>query len=149
MRLASVVKAKHEKQLTHTLDRWGSVYNRYYMLESTFFMSTLGNQFLDTMSRNNLWVRVLSSSSIMEEENRSRCAERILKNAGDMTAGAAGARYGGGGGGFKGGKKGDSKLAEAAQACSELATEQCCGHFSQISKNLIFNYLEAQQQQKQ
>lgn len=122
-------------------ERWGAVYNRYYQLEHSFFMSRLGNQFLDTMSRNNLWVRVLSSSSIMEAENRSRCSERI-KNASDLiqSAGLSSGSARGYGGGHKGAGKKDSKLAEGSQACSELATEQCCGHFSQISKNLIFNY---------
>lgn len=129
-------------------ERWGAVYNRYYMLDTTFFMSKLGNQFLDTMSRNNLWVRVLSSSSIMETENRSRCSERI-KNSSDLiqSAGlsAGSSRNAGYGGTSAKGRKGDSKLSEGAQACAELATEQCCGHFSQISKNLIFNYLQNQQ----
>mmetsp|Transcript_2344 Transcript_2344/g.3165 ORF Transcript_2344/g.3165 Transcript_2344/m.3165 type:complete len:348 (+) Transcript_2344:27-1070(+) len=130
-------------------ERWGHVYNRYYMLEHSFFMSQLGNQFLDIMSRNNLWVRVLSSSSVMEQENRERCAERILK-ATDSIGGPALARgVGRRRGGAGGDETGQTKLSESALACSELAVEQCCGHISQVSKNLVFNYLVAQKSQQE
>lgn len=128
--------------------RWGNAYNRYYQLEHSYFMSSLGSNLLDIMSRNNLWVRVLSSSSIMEPENRLRFSERV-KKAHEKLQGASSAaqsssqRFAG----F--GKRGgaapkDTSLAEGSQACTELAVEQCAGHASQISKNLLFNYLAAQ-----
>jgi len=48
--------------------RWGVVHHRYYALEISYFNSGLGNQILDVMSKNSLWVRVLGSSSILEPE---------------------------------------------------------------------------------
>jgi COP9 signalosome complex subunit 5 len=61
--------------------RWGHSHARYYALRISYFMSSLGSRMLDTMSKNNLWVRVLSSSSIMETETRQRFAERVRKAA--------------------------------------------------------------------
>lgn len=59
-------------------NRWGAAYDRYYQLEHSFFMSSLGHKLLDTMSRNNLWVRVLSSSTIMEPEARLQFSVPII-----------------------------------------------------------------------
>lgn len=125
--------------------RWGNAYNRYYQMENDYFMSSLGSQLLDIMSRNNLWVRVLSSSSIMEPENRTRFSERV-KKAQEKLQGASqttGHRYASFGMGKRDAVK-DTSLTEGSQACTELAVEQCAGHASQISKNLLFNYLAAQ-----
>ncbi len=42
-------------------------------------MSSLGNGFLEIMSRKSLWVRVLSSSPLMEPETRDQVSDRIGK----------------------------------------------------------------------
>ncbi len=47
---------------------WGTTHQRYYSLDISYFNSSLGNHVLDVISRNNLWIRVLGSSSIMELE---------------------------------------------------------------------------------
>jgi COP9 signalosome complex subunit 5 len=160
--------------------RWGLSYHRYYQLRASYFMSGLGNQMLEVMSKNALWVRVLGSSSIMEPDNRERFADRIKKAAERLqnvdvaalvsTSSAASAGAGGsvgpaalmggmgslgmmGGGGARSGRRrragGDGgasdELTKGAQACCELATEQCKGHSSQIIKDLLFNYIRKQE----
>jgi COP9 signalosome complex subunit 5 len=125
--------------------RWGAAANRYYQLQHSYFMSSLGHNLLDTMSRNNLWVRVLSSSTIMEPENRLRFSERVKKAADKLqvTASQPTGRYP-----QFGSRRGATKEATSAdrsQACTELAIEQCAGHASQISKNLLFNYIRIAQ----
>jgi hypothetical protein len=44
------------------------VANRYYRLECTHFMSSLGGDMLAILARDHLWMRVLSSASVMEPE---------------------------------------------------------------------------------
>lgn len=38
--------------------------------------------------------------------------------------------------------KGNDDLNKAAQACCDLAIEQCRGHSSQIIKDLLFNFIQ-------
>jgi hypothetical protein len=47
---------------------FGQVANRYYRLECTHFMSSLGGDMLAILARDHLWMRVLSSASVMEPE---------------------------------------------------------------------------------
>lgn len=117
------------------MTRWGVAHHRYYSLEMSYFMSGLGGKIMDIMSRNSLWIRVLSSSSIMEQENRSRFPDRV-KNATSKLDHAASSRSGGHG------KKGQNEdLGHAAQSCCELALEQVKGNVSQVSKELLFNQI--------
>jgi len=129
--------------------RWGVSAERYYALKISFFMSSLGRRVLDTMSKNSLWIRILASSSIMEPENRQRFSERVRK-ANDKLGSAVNSQTlggRGGGGGFyapaaSGKKGGKDDLSQGTLACSELAIEQCKGHCSQMSKDLLFNFLK-------
>jgi hypothetical protein len=50
--------------------RWGMAAQRYYALELSYFMSEVGSHVLGVMSQSSLWIRVLSSSAIMETEVR-------------------------------------------------------------------------------
>lgn len=137
--------------------RWGATPNRYYQMEHTYFLSNLGGRMLDIMSRNNLWIRVLSTSSILEPENRIRFPERLAKASEKLQSAASssgGGRYPGAlisqakrGSGF-GPKNKEAILKEGAAQCAELAIEQCNGHASQISKNVLFNYLKRIEERK-
>jgi len=129
--------------------RWGLSADRYYAMKIQFFMSSMGRAVLDIMSRNNLWVRILSSSAIMEPETRQRFAERVRKAA-DKVSTSTAMMSGGGVGGRSsysaaasgpgsGNKKAKDELKDGTLACSELAIEQCKGHAAQISKDLLFN----------
>jgi len=122
-----------------TIARWGHAYNRYYTLQVEYFMSSLGSRMLEIMSRNNLWIRVLSSSSIMEAENRKGFAQRVRKAVDKLQQAE---QKGGMGFGRRGGGRGNN-FTQATQACCELAIEQCQGHSSQVSKMLLFNEFES------
>jgi len=130
--------------------RWGSSPNRYYQLEHSYFLSTFAGRIIDIMSRNNLWIRVLSSSAILEPENRLRFPERLTKAKDKLRAASSqqSGRYPGimmqphgrrGSGGYGIAKK-DAAMTEGATQFAELAIEQCNGHASQISKNILFNF---------
>ena len=156
--------------------RWGLSYHRYYQLKMSYFLSGLGNQMLEVMSKNALWMRVLGSSSIMEPDNRVRFADRISKAADrlrtvDASVVTGGGIGGGGGMGFSGGMgggggrpsrrrrgeggmggaggAGNDDLSKGTQACCELAIECCKGHSSQIIKDIIFNRIVAQEARQQ
>jgi len=135
--------------------RWGPASNRYYSLDITYFTgSSLGHKLLGIMSKNNLWVRVLSSTTMLDPDNRDRFPERVSKAAAKLEQAARseggfgrehGGRWGGhhGGGGGSSSRKGkeQSALAQGVLACSELAIEQCKGHSSQLCKDILFNLL--------
>ena len=120
------------------------------------------------MSRNNLWVRVLSGSE-MSSDGQQRTTDRVVKsvdklNAVDTNTGAfaitsrssrtSGQRGGGGGVGsmFDVGMapsaaltgKSSETLRAAARGASDLAIEQCKGHASQFAKHAIFNIIQTQ-----
>ena len=148
--------------------RWGLTYHRYYQLPIDYFLSELGSELLDTMSRRSLWVRVLSSSSLLEVDNRARVSERVKKvNDKLQAAETALAHYGGmagRGGGMYGhvahttagpagssgsgsGKArvrgvGGDEMQQASVAGSEIAIEQCKGHSTQVVKELLFDFVQ-------
>ena len=145
--------------------RWGLTYHRYYQLPIDYFLSELGSELLDTMSRRSLWVRVLSSSSLLEVDNRARVSERIKKvndklQAADTALAHYGSMAGRGGGmyghvahnaasaaGSSGGKgrmrgAGGDEMEQASVAGSEIAIEQCKGHCTQVVKELLFDFVQ-------
>jgi len=130
------------------VQRWGLSNERYYSLKISFFLSSLGRNMLDLMSKNSLWVRILASSAIMEPENRQRFSERVRKVSDKLQSstnqligsGGPGATRSGGYLPGPSGKSGKGKedLAQGTLASAELAIEQCKGHASQITKDLLF-----------
>jgi len=146
------------------IQRWGHSHGNYYSMKVTYFMSSLGSQLLQTMSKKSLWIRVLSTTSMMEAENRNSYAERLKKTAEKLSAVDSATSQSGGGGMGGGmammmmqghGKRGrggaggplslvNDDLQQQADACDQLAIEQCKGHASQIAKDLIFNLIQRQ-----
>mmetsp|Transcript_7466 Transcript_7466/g.8472 ORF Transcript_7466/g.8472 Transcript_7466/m.8472 type:complete len:344 (+) Transcript_7466:24-1055(+) len=128
---------------------WGVTPNRYYQMGMSFFMSSLGKRMVDIMSRNNLWIRVLSSSAVMEPENRRGFPDRAgamttkLNSASDSHHSGAFARRGRG---QKGGEQ-NKELNQAAKEASDLAIEQCAGHSSQIVKDFLFNSMLSEEKE--
>jgi len=138
--------------------RWGNSSDEYYALKTHFFMSQLGRHFLGIMSKNNLWIRVLGSTPILDSEARQRFSERVRKAAEKLSS-AAGQMGGGGGRGFYGmpmmpggaggGRRGgaggapdNSDLSQGSLACAELAIEQSKGQATQIVKDMLFNAIQ-------
>ncbi|ETO27948.1 hypothetical protein RFI_09183, partial [Reticulomyxa filosa] len=141
--------------------RWGAVYNRYYMLKPTFFMGSLVRHNLEMMSRKHLWIRHLSSTAILEPENRTELPKRI--NA--LTKGTTDQSLS-----RRSTKKSEEALAESLNiryffclllffsiylsfslasiflqegiVCvisRDIAVEQCIGNSGQLVKNVVFN----------
>ena len=164
---------------TSRTQRWGLTYHRYYQLPISYFLSQLGGELLSTMSRNNLWVRVLSSSSLLEPDNRARVSERVKKvntqltqvdsQLAHSTAGGGGggggaplgmrggmAAFGGQGGGLQGSRGGVGKKAAAVEELSkgstaggEIAIEQCKGQCTQLLKALLFDFVQRAAQREE
>eukprot|EP00457_Paulinella_chromatophora_P009793 gb/GEZN01009867.1/.p1 GENE.gb/GEZN01009867.1/~~gb/GEZN01009867.1/.p1 ORF type:complete len:364 (+),score=64.34 gb/GEZN01009867.1/:22-1113(+) len=132
--------------MASTVQRWGVTHNRYYQLQVSHFMSGLGKKYVDIMGSSNLWVRNLSSSSMMEPETRDRLPDRIRKAADQLEQGG---RQAGGGGGYgvpsyagprgREGSGGNKKLEQGGKAVAEIAVEHCAGIASQIVKDVLFN----------
>jgi len=57
--------------------RWGVAYNRYYVLKHSYFMGSLVRHNIEMMSHKHLWIKQLSSSAILENENRQELPKRI------------------------------------------------------------------------
>jgi len=111
--------------------RWGAAYNRYYVLKHSFFMGSLVRHNLEMMSRKHLWIRQLSSTAILEPENRDELPKRITSmtkttNLDPMhRKGNAGANA--------------DPMKESMAMGRDLAVEQCIGHSMQLIKNAAFN----------
>ncbi|SPQ95850.1 MPN domain-containing protein [Plasmodiophora brassicae] len=119
--------------------RWGKLYHRYYELKVENVLSSTGAKILDVLSRKHLWMKVLSSSSIMDPENRQRFPDRIavinakLESV-DLQTIAGRPRKG-----KSSSKDHTGHLVQAVESASELSFEHCHGHCSQIMKALLFN----------
>ncbi|OQR86968.1 COP9 signalosome complex subunit 5 [Achlya hypogyna] len=136
---------------TARVERWGSCWNRYYALEVEYFMSTLGSNVLSVLTEKFLWMRTLSSTPMLERENRERFSERIgalaTKLEGCEAAVASHKGFGSArmSSGYyvpdssKAAAAEDSALDKCAQAAAELSLEHCHGQTLQVAKQMIFN----------
>jgi len=139
--------------------RWHDSWKRYYCLPHTFFMSSASIKFLNIMSRNSLWIRVLADQRVLEAEYQEGVAKRVDTALKDLN-------HHQGDNSFEHPRPGRSHKANKAKAkdqgyedpyqaatrsCGELASEQCMGHACNMAKQIIFNItrLEAARQQRQ
>lgn len=123
--------------------RWGKLYHRYYELPVENFLSRTGQQVLDVLSQKHLWIKVLSSSSIMDSENRQRLSSRIAAIVSKLNSVDCEPRHSST---IVSGRsrtvpcnRTEGQLLEATQTATELSVEHCHGHCSQIMKALLFN----------
>jgi COP9 signalosome complex subunit 5 len=65
---------------------WGSCWNRYYRLNTTYFMSQLSSDVLGILKNNFLWQNALSSTSMLEPEQRQSTTDRLLKLTADLSS---------------------------------------------------------------
>lgn len=140
--------------------RWGESCMSYYQLDVEYFVTGMGAALLDILARDFKWSRVLSSTPMLEKENRDRLAERLSKVRERVEAatasvhaesgavgvlGFAGAAMfdtesaaGPGTGSSAASTKKTSDLHVAAVAISDLASELACGHVLQAVKTETF-----------
>jgi COP9 signalosome complex subunit 5 len=145
------------------MERWGNTWNRYYMMDTQFFMSDLTKRMVDILAKNFTWISVLSVSLKNDVEYRQQLAQRIGKIAttigGSMPSGVSGSSSsssssrsssrsssssGGGGGASSstaqtGSSPGQSKLVHAESNATELGMEQRVSGYTQIVKEAVFS----------
>ncbi|KAF0689634.1 Aste57867_18933 [Aphanomyces stellatus] len=135
---------------TARVERWGSCWNRYYALEIEYFMSNMGSNVLSVLSEKFLWMRTLSSTPMLERENRERFSERIgalaakLEGCESVVSNSKGFSSRMNFGYYvpdasKPATNEDSALDKCTQAANELSIEQCHGQTMQITKEHLFN----------
>ena len=72
------------------IKRWGNCYNRYYMLDTVYFMSDLTTKLVDILAKNFTWVSVLASAAKNDPEYRQQLTGRVksvAKSVADASAG--------------------------------------------------------------
>ena len=63
------------------MERWGSTWNRYYMMDTQYFMADLTKRMVDILAKNFTWISVLSVSLKNDVEYKAALASRINKIA--------------------------------------------------------------------
>jgi len=63
------------------MERWGSTWNRYYMMDTQYFMADLTKRMVDILAKNFTWISVLSVSLKNDVEYKAALATRINKIA--------------------------------------------------------------------
>ena len=59
------------------VEKWGACWNRYYKLETSFYMSRIATSTLSILKNNFLWHNSFTSTPMLEPEQLQRMAERI------------------------------------------------------------------------
>jgi len=68
------------------LTLWGSCWNRYYRLNTSFYMSQLSSDVLGILKNNFLWQDSFSSTVALEPEQKQTTADRLKKIAMELAA---------------------------------------------------------------
>eukprot|EP00471_Norrisiella_sphaerica_P006044 CAMPEP_0184489720 /NCGR_PEP_ID=MMETSP0113_2-20130426/16204_1 /TAXON_ID=91329 /ORGANISM="Norrisiella sphaerica, Strain BC52" /LENGTH=342 /DNA_ID=CAMNT_0026873305 /DNA_START=4 /DNA_END=1032 /DNA_ORIENTATION=+ len=58
---------------------WGTYPEKYYQLQTNFFMSSIARSTMELFSKDSLWIRILSNSQIDDEEFAGKVVKRIGK----------------------------------------------------------------------
>jgi COP9 signalosome complex subunit 5 len=85
------------------VERWGACWNRYYKLETSFFMSRVARQTLSILKDNFLWHNSFTCTPMLEPEQQQRLAERVGNVSDKLDVFGRRSGAGGGGGGIGGG----------------------------------------------
>ena len=135
--------------------RWGHCWNRYYCLEVDYFMSDLTRRVVKVLSKNFLWMSVLSTSLKNEREYRDRFSDRVnaiagkIENAssrsrsGPISTGIPSSMSGTGGMGKKSEGNKESSLGDACVRANDIAVESSLHDITQVSKQTLFGLLQA------
>eukprot|EP01041_Mallomonas_annulata_P002117 gene2117-4137_t len=143
------------------VEKWGACWNRYYKLETVYYMSNLAQNTLGILKNNFLWMNTFTSTPTLEPEHQQRMAERICQTSSKLEAidssgfHSLGSRQSSGmslGRAFPTGGEGDpsamslssgsvrddGSLTKSAQGGVDLAVEHCNCAMTQIAKNALF-----------
>ena len=129
------------------LQLWGNCWNRYYKLNTTFYMSTLASNVLGMLKNNFLWQNNFTSTPLLDTDATKAQAERMTKIANDIQGFADSRGRGGdidpdetghenkahGGTGARA-----ARLGRAAGAGCALSSDHCTCACSQMAKLALF-----------
>eukprot|EP00946_MAST-07B_sp_MAST-7B-sp1_P003408 g3408.t1 len=150
-------------------ERWGPTWNRYYQLETQYFMSDLTSRMVKILAKNFTWISVLSVSLKNDSEYRQQLTNRINNlskelemtgNSGSAT-GPQGLRPRLGAPIFgthssslssdaiaKNSVGSETNLGKAREIAMAVGVEQCCSGLSQTCKEALFTSILARQAEK-
>jgi hypothetical protein len=75
---------------TQRLERWGSCWNRYYELQTEYFMSSTSRAILERLTQDYLWMRTLSlRTSTSTRKDQLMTVNKQFQSASDMSSVAA------------------------------------------------------------
>eukprot|EP00467_Chlorarachnion_reptans_P023445 CAMPEP_0114498192 /NCGR_PEP_ID=MMETSP0109-20121206/6744_1 /TAXON_ID=29199 /ORGANISM="Chlorarachnion reptans, Strain CCCM449" /LENGTH=336 /DNA_ID=CAMNT_0001675659 /DNA_START=97 /DNA_END=1107 /DNA_ORIENTATION=+ len=106
---------------------WGTYPEKYYMLETKFFMSSIARSTMELFSKDSLWIKILSNSNIDDEEFAGKIVKRIVKSTQKLPAMEP--RFD---------KSKDQKQLSANNDTAELAHELCTEQTLGILRKLLF-----------
>lgn len=75
---------------TQRLERWGSCWNRYYELQTEYFMSSTSRDILERLTQDYLWMRTLSlRTSTTTRKDQLSAVNKQFRTASNTSAAAA------------------------------------------------------------
>lgn len=125
------VIAEKEKRLA----RWGTGYNRYYMLETNFFTGSLAGHLLDIMVQDHLWIKRIASCGPMEPDSIAQLPDEIKSVAAKLGE-SEGWNYSSN---TKQKPKVDGPLNKAKNLCNDMATRLQIAQVEQQTRDKLFN----------
>lgn len=129
------------------LQLWGNCWNRYYKLNTSFFMSTLASNVLGMLKNNFLWQNNFTSTPLLDTDATKSQAERMHKIASDIESVADGRGRSGEVDPNEGSREDRARggtgqraasLARVAGAGCTLSSDHCMCSCSQMAKLALF-----------
>lgn len=125
-------------------ERWGPTWNRYYQLDTQYFMSDFTSRMVKILAKNFTWISVLSVSLKNDVEYKQQLTNRI-NNLANSLEGSIFHRAGNLGGGIglesasKSLRNSENNPGKATEVAVAVGVEQCCGGISQVCKETLFS----------
>lgn len=114
--------------------RWGNGHSRYYMLESSFFASSLTGYSMDLMVRDHLWIRRVADCTAMEPDSLANMPQSMKSIAQKLNDSESYVKSGG-----TAFRKEKSPLEEATNASSNIAMKLEIAQMEQNVRDMLFN----------
>ncbi len=118
------------------IEDFGVNANQYYMLDVSYFKSSLDTHLFDLLW-NKYWVSTLSSSVL--HTNRSYITGQIQDLSEKLDQAETQLAHSGRMGSFEGKKKDETQLSKLTKDASKVGMEQISGIMSQVIKDNLFN----------
>eukprot|EP00954_Amorphochlora_amoebiformis_P020768 1341697-Amorphochlora_amoeboformis.AAC.2 len=107
---------------------WGTYPEKYYQLETSFFMSSIARSTMDLFSKDSLWIRIIANSKMDDEEYSGKIIKRMTKASTKLTTANSFPEK------VKDTPKSDTSQSETAKIAHDLCKEHTLG----ILRNILF-----------